>query len=181
VSEILNRLTATGLIQWDHEAPKDSIAASQEPGRRVSGTRMSTKRNLVSVRAPAPGLLERFERLTHYQLLGLHADCSPSDIERGHDLARALGVGTLAARMAARLGTRRVRDRVSAAYEVLRTPERKQSYNEYLLYREETRAIEDALSEGVRRASLVPPPARSSAPALRTSKRALMGDELSAP
>ncbi|MGB5414427.1 MAG: hypothetical protein WBN01_07280, partial [Polyangiales bacterium] len=84
-------------------------------------------------------------------------------------------------RMAARLGTRRVRDRVSAAYEVLRTPERKQSYNEYLLYREETRAIEDALSEGVRRASLVPPPARSSAPALRTSKRALMGDELSAP
>ena len=181
VSEILNRLTAMGLIQWDHEAPRDSTTASEEPGRRMSGTRMSTKRNLVSVRAPAPGLLDRFARLTHYQLLGLHADCSPDDIKRGHDRARALEEGTLAARMAARLGTRRVRERVSAAYEVLRSPERKQKYDEYLLYRDETRAIEDALSEGVRRASLVPPPARSSAPALRTSKRTLMGEDLSAP
>jgi tetratricopeptide (TPR) repeat protein len=180
-TEILNRLTAMGLIHWDHEVPVDSTAACEEPGRRLSGTRMSTKRNLASMRVPAPRLLKRFERLTHYQLLGLYADCSPADIERGHDRAQALEEGTLAARMAARLGTRRVRERVSAAYDMLRTPERKESYDEYLLYREETHAIEDALSEGVRRASLVPPPARASAPALGTSKRALMGEDLSAP
>ena len=78
-TEILNRLTAMGLIHWDHEVPVDSTAASEEPGRRLSGTRMSTKRNLASMRAPAPRLLERFERLTHYQLLGLYADCSPAD------------------------------------------------------------------------------------------------------
>jgi tetratricopeptide (TPR) repeat protein len=181
VTEIVNRLTAMGLIRWDHEGPKGSAAPSDEPGRRVSATRMSTKRNIVSVQPPAPGLLERFEALTHYQLLGLYSDCSHDEVERGHVRARDLEEGTLAARLAARLGTRRVLRGVAAAYEVLRSPERRQKYDEYLLYREETRAIEDALSEGVRRASLVPPPARASTPVLRASERGILGEGLSAP
>jgi tetratricopeptide (TPR) repeat protein len=70
---------------------------------------------------------------------------------------------------------------VAAAYEVLSSRESRQKYDEYLLYREETRAIEDALSEGVRRASLVPPPARASASALQASERVILGEGLSAP
>jgi tetratricopeptide (TPR) repeat protein len=102
-------------------------------------------------------------------------------VERGHVRARDLEEGTLAARLAARLGTRRVLRGVAAAYEVLRSPERRQKYDEYLLYRDETRAIEDALSEGVRRASLVPPPARTSTPVLRAPERGILGEGLSAP
>ena len=181
VTEILNRLTAMGLIHWDHEAPSSSAQPSEEPGRRRSGTRMSTKRNLASLRPPNAMILERFEGLTHYQLLGLYTDCSQDEVESGHVRARALEEGTLAARMASRLGTRRVRERVATAYEVLGSPERRQKYDEYLLFRQETRAIEDALSEGVKRASLVPPPARASGPALPTSERGLLGEALSAP
>lgn len=66
VTEILNRLTAMGLIRWDSEAQNDSGTPSGEPGRRVSGTRVTTKRNIVSIQPPPPGLLERFEGLTHY-------------------------------------------------------------------------------------------------------------------
>jgi hypothetical protein len=82
VTEILNRLTAMALIRWDPEPAENSAAPSDEPGRRVSGTRMSTKRNIVSVQPPAPGLLERFEALTHYQLLGLYSDCAHDEVER---------------------------------------------------------------------------------------------------
>lgn len=181
VTEILNRLTAMGLIRWDPEAPKNSAAPSEQPGRRVSGTRVSTKRNIVSIQPAAPGLLERFEGLTHYQLLGLYADCPHDEVDRGHVRARGLEEGTLAARLAVRLGTRRVLTRVAAAYEVLSYSESRQKYDEYLLYREETRAIEDALSEGVRRASLVPPPARASAAVLQASERVIFGEGLSAP
>jgi len=181
VTEILNRLTAMGLIRWDSEAQNDSGTPSGEPGRRVSGTRVTTKRNIVSIQPPPPGLLERFEGLTHYQLLGLHSDCSQEDVERGHVRARDLEEGTLAFRLAKRLGTRRVLGRVAAAYEALRSPQTRKKYDAYLLYREETRAIEDALSEGVRRASLVPPPARTSAPAVRASQRGILGEGLEAP
>jgi tetratricopeptide (TPR) repeat protein len=66
--------------------------------------------------------------------------------------------------MADRLGAEPVLSRVLTAYEVLVSPKAKREYDEYLLYREETCAIEDALSEGVRRASLVPSRAPSSAP-----------------
>ena len=181
VTEIINRLTAMGLIDWDQDGPSSSAEPSEEPGRRRSGTRMSTKRNLASLRAPEAQLLERFEGLTHYQLLGLYADCDHDEIEGGHVRARELEEGTLAARMAARLGTRRVRERVAAAYQVLRSQERRQKYDEYLLFRQETRAIEDALSEGMKRASLVPPPARTSAVAVPQSERGLMGENLTAP
>ena len=181
VTEILNRLTAMGLIRWDHAAPKDSAAPSEQPGHRVSGTRMSTKRNIDAVRAPSPELLERFARLTHYQLLGLYSDCGGDEIERGYARARNFEFGTLAARLAAQLGAERVLGRVVTAYEVLTSPEAKREYDEYLIYREETFAIEDALSEGVRRASLVPPPARTSGPVLAASERELLAEALDAP
>ena len=181
VTEILNRMTAMGLVQWEHQLTNGSAAPAAEPGRQRSGTRMSTKRNLASLRAPEAMLLERFEGLTHYQLLGLYSDCDQGALEAGHVRARELEEGTLAARMAARLGTRRVRARVASAYDVLRSPERRQKYDEYLLFRQETRAIEDALAEGIKRASLVPPPARRSAPVVRESERGLLGEALSAP
>ncbi len=181
VTEILNRLTAMGLIRWDSQPPKDAGTPSGQPAKRVSGTRVRTKRNIVSIQPPAPGLLERFEGLTHYQLLGLYSDCPQDDVERGHVRARDLEEGTLAFRLAKRLGTRRVLRRVAEAYEVLGSPQTRQKYDEYLLYREETRAIEDALSEGLRRASLVPPPARTSAPAVRASQRGILGEGLNAP
>jgi len=181
VTEILNRLTAMGLIRWDHEAPKDSAAPSEQPGHRVSGTRMTTKRNIEAVRAPTPEALERFARLTHYQLLGLYSDCNGDEIERAYARARKFEFGTLAARLAAQLGAERVLGRVVTAYEVLASPKAKPEYDEYLLYREETFAIEDALSEGVRRASLVPPPARTSGPVLAASERELLTGALDAP
>lgn len=188
VTEILNRLTAMGLIEWSHEPPKQTAEPGPAAEPRVSGTRMSTKRNLASLQSPSPELYERFERLTHYQLLGLYADCTADDIEKGYLRARALEKGTLAGRMAARVGNQRVRSRVTAAYDVLRSPKRREKYDEYLLYRQETRAIEDALSEGIRRASLVPPPvrlvpppARTSGPPVSESDRGLLGEALSAP
>lgn len=179
VTEALNRMTAMGLIAWD-EAPasEGSDVGSGRPEGRVSGTRMSTKRNIEAAAAPTPKLLRRFERLTHYQLLGLYSECADDEIKRGHARARNLEDGTLAARMAARLGAERVLARVAAAYEALRSPEGRRKYDEYLLYRDETSAIEDALSEGVRRASLVPPPAKSSTP---VSKGDLSEDGSTAP
>ncbi|MFW2387699.1 MAG: hypothetical protein ACN4G0_05155 [Polyangiales bacterium] len=189
VTEILNRLTAMGLIEWSHETSTQPVADPAQPTeRRVSGTRMTTKRNAVSMQSPSPELYERFEQLTHYQLLGLYSDCTRDDIEKGYRRAQALEDGTLAARMAARVGNQRVRSRVTAAYDVLRAPNRKEKYDEYLLYRQETRAIEDALSEGIRRASLipqaphvVPPPARTSGAPLPEAQRGLLGEALSAP
>ena len=166
VTEALNRMTAMGLIEWNAApASESSEGRSGRPEGRVSGTRMSTKRNIAAAGAPTPELLQRFERLTHYQLLGLYADCPEDGIPQGHARARNLEDGTLAARMAARLGAERVLERVATAYEALRSPEGRRKYDEYLLYRDETCAIEDALSEGVRRASLVPPPVESSSPA----------------
>ncbi|MDH3623720.1 MAG: tetratricopeptide repeat protein [Myxococcales bacterium] len=166
VTEVLNRLTAMGLIQWTDEAPASEVSepSSDRPGGRVSGTRISTKRNIEAIRGATPQLLEGFERLTHYQLLGLYSDCADHEIKLSHMRARNLEEGTLAARMAARLGAERVLARVFTAYEVLRSSQGRRKYDEYLLYREETRAIEDALSEGVRRASLVPSRAPSSTP-----------------
>ena len=165
VTEALNRMTAMGLIEWN-EAPasESSEGRSGRPEGRVSGTRMSTKRNIAAAGATTPELVQRFERLTHYQLLGLYADCAEDEIPQGHARARNLEDGTLAARMAARLGAERVLERVATAYEALRSPEGRRRYDEYLLYRDETCAIEDALSEGIRRASLVPPPMESSSP-----------------
>jgi tetratricopeptide (TPR) repeat protein len=179
VTEALNRMTAMGLIEWD-EAPasEGSEVPSGRPEGRVSGTRMSTKRNIEAVRAPTPDLLQRFERLTHYQLLGLYSDCTDDEITRGHARARNLEDGTLAARMEARLGAERVLARVATAYEALRSPEGRRKYDEYLLYKDETCAIEDALAEGVRRASLVPPPVQSSSP---VSKGDLSKDGSTAP
>lgn len=186
VTEILNRLTAMGLVEWTYDAPTAPSEPEQAAEPRVSGTRMSTKRNLASVQSPSPELYDRFEALTHYQLLGLYSDCSREDIEAGHLRARALDEGTLAGKMAVRVGQQRVRARVTAAYDVLRSPKRRKKYDEYLLYRRETKAIEDALAEGIRRASLVPPPAvpppaRVSGPPLRQSERGLLGESLGAP
>lgn len=165
VTEALNRMTAMGLIEWDEAPPSEgSEVPSGRPEGRISGSRMSSKRNIEAAGAPTPELQQRFERLTHYQLLGLYADCTDDEITRDHARARNLEDGTLAARMAARLGAERVLARIATAYEALRSPEGRRKYDEYLLYREETCAIEDALAEGVRRASLVPPPVQSSSP-----------------
>jgi tetratricopeptide (TPR) repeat protein len=101
--------------------------------------------------------------VTHYQLLGLDAECSDDEIERSYERARTMEAGTFAARLAAELGAEAVLGRVVTAYEVLRSLERRRQYDEYLLYREQTSAIEEALGEGERRTSFVPPRVRSSA------------------
>jgi tetratricopeptide (TPR) repeat protein len=182
VSDALNRMTALGLIEWQ-VGPKsgDSEVASGSPEERASGTRVATKRNMEAVRAPTPELLERFDRVTHYQLLGLYSDQGGHEIERGYERARNLEFGTLAARYAAKLGEERVLSRVITAYEVLVSPKAKREYDQYLLCREETCAIEDALSEGVRRASLVPPPDRTSAPVSTAPNRDFLAEALKAP
>jgi len=182
VTDAFNRMTAMGLIEWQ-EAPvsEDSEITSGPPEERASGTRMATKHNVEAVRRPTRELLERFDRVTHYQLLGLYSDHGGHEIERGYERARNLESGTLAARFAAKLGEERVLSRVITAYEVLTSPKAKREYDEYLHCREETCAIEDALCEGVRRASLVPPPDRTSGPVLIAPDQDFLAEALKAP
>lgn len=164
VTQSLSRMTAMGLIEWgESSASEDSGAKSVRPADRVSGTREIASRETEAVRAPTPEQWERFARVTHYQLLGLDPECSGDEIERSYERARTMEAGTLAARLAAELGAEAVLGRVVNAYEVLRSLERRRQYDEYLLYRKQTSAIEEALWEGERRTSFVPPRVRSSA------------------
>ena len=164
VTRVLSRLTALGLIEWGDvkSIAPPSMPAAERGGGRVSGTRVSTLRNIDTIAAPTREMWERFEQMTHYQLLDVDRQSDISKVEQAHAHAANLEAGTPAARMAAYIGAQRVLERVAVAYDALRSPESRRRYDEYLLLKQETRAIEDALAEGVHRASLVPVRADSS-------------------
>lgn len=158
VTQVLSRLTAMGLIEWGDvtSISPPSLPAAERRGGRVSGTRISTLRNIDTIAAPTPEMSERFEQITHYQLLDIDRGSDALEAEQAQARAANLEAGTTAARMAAYIGAQRVLERVAVAYDALCSPESRQRYDEYLLLKQETGAIEDALAEGARRASLVP-------------------------
>lgn len=172
VTEALSRLTAIGLIDWGDvvSIAPPSMPAPERRSGRVSGTRLSTLRNIDTISAPTRKTSERFAGMTHYDLLGVQRTSTEEELEEAHALAANLEAGTPAARMAAHIGAKRVLDRVAIAYDALRVSESKRRYDEYLLLKQETRAIEDALSEGARRASLVPARDEASKPTVASAR-----------
>lgn len=164
VTQSLSRMTAMGLIEWGERSVSQGPGApSVRPGERVSGTRTIDGRDTGGVQTPMSEQFERFARVTHYQLLGLEPTSSDDEVERAHARARNLEAGTLAAELGAGLGADTALSRLLTAYEVLISPERRREYDAYLLYREETSAIEEALSQDEGETSFVPPRVKSSA------------------